>query len=66
MSKACSTHGKKWNVYRILVEKPEGKNALGRPRCTLEDITKVDLREIGWSVWTGLTWLRIRKNGWLL
>jgi hypothetical protein len=25
--------GKKWNAYRILVGKPEGKRPLGRPKC---------------------------------
>jgi hypothetical protein len=25
--------GEKWNVYRLLVGKPEGKRPLGRPRC---------------------------------
>jgi hypothetical protein len=25
MGKACSTHGRKRNAYRILVRKPEGK-----------------------------------------
>jgi hypothetical protein len=25
MGRACNTIGEKWNAYRILVEKPEGK-----------------------------------------
>jgi hypothetical protein len=25
--------GEKWNAYRILVGKPEGKRPLGRPQC---------------------------------
>jgi hypothetical protein len=29
---ACSTNGEKRNTYRLLVEKPEGKRPLGRPR----------------------------------
>jgi hypothetical protein len=32
MCRACSTHGKKRNAYRILVGKPEGKRPQGRPR----------------------------------
>jgi hypothetical protein len=32
MDGACSTNGEKRNAYRILVEKPEGKRLLGRPR----------------------------------
>jgi hypothetical protein len=32
VGRACSTNGKKRNAYRILVEIPEGKRPLGRPR----------------------------------
>jgi hypothetical protein len=32
VGKACSTNGEKSNAYRILVGKPEGKRALGRPK----------------------------------
>jgi hypothetical protein len=37
-----------------LVGKPEGKIPLGRPRCRLVDIIKMDLREIGWG---GVDWI---------
>jgi hypothetical protein len=33
MGGVCSTNGEKKNAYRILVETPEGKRPLGRPRC---------------------------------
>jgi hypothetical protein len=39
--------GKRRGVYRVLVEKPEGKRPLGRPRRRWEDIIKIDLREVG-------------------
>jgi hypothetical protein len=39
----------KWNAYRILVGKPEGKRLLGRPRRRWVDNIKMDLREIGWG-----------------
>jgi hypothetical protein len=40
-------------VYRVLVERPEGKRTMGRPRRRWEDNIKVDLQEdVG--VWTGL------------
>jgi hypothetical protein len=32
IGRACSMHGVKTNVYRILVEEPEGKRSLGRPK----------------------------------
>jgi hypothetical protein len=47
------------NVYRVLVGKPEGKRQFGRPRRRWEDGIKIDLKEIGWGVWSGFTWLRI-------
>jgi len=39
--------GEKRGVYRILVRKPEGKRALGRPRRRWEDNNKMDLQEVG-------------------
>jgi hypothetical protein len=39
----------KRNTYRILVENPEGKRPLGRPRRRWMDNIKMDLREIGWG-----------------
>jgi hypothetical protein len=50
----------------FLVGKPKGKRPLGRPRRRWEDGIKMDLREIGWGVWSGFTWLRIGTVGWLL
>jgi hypothetical protein len=49
-------------VYRVLVEKPEGKRPLGRLRRRWEDNIKMDLQEVGggcgdWS------WLRIGRGG---
>jgi hypothetical protein len=34
-------------VYRVLVEKPEGKRPLGRPRCRWEDNIKAKIQEVG-------------------
>jgi hypothetical protein len=42
--------GEKRNACRILVGKPEGKRPLGRPRRRrVDNINKMDLREIGWD-----------------
>jgi hypothetical protein len=51
------------NVYRVLVEKPEGKRSLERPRRRWEDGIKMDLREICWRVWSGFIWLGIGSLG---
>jgi hypothetical protein len=39
--------GKERVVYRVLVEKPEGRRSLGRPRHRWEDNIRMDLREVG-------------------
>jgi hypothetical protein len=48
--------GEKRNSYRLLVEKPDGKRPLGRPRRRWVDNIKMELLEIGWGGvdWTGL------------
>jgi hypothetical protein len=46
--------------------KPEGKRPLERQRRRWEDGIKMDLREIGWKVWSGFIWFRIGTVGGLL
>jgi hypothetical protein len=53
-------------VYGVLVGKPKGKRPLERPRRRWEGGIKMDLREIGWGLWSGLTLLRIGTGGGLL
>jgi hypothetical protein len=46
--------------------KPEGKRSLGRPRRTLEDNIKMDLRKIKWG---GNEWIhlaQVRDQWWAL
>jgi len=55
--------GKSRGLYRILVGKPEGKRALGRPRSRWEDNTKIDLKEVTCG---GMDWIDMAQNrdGW--
>jgi hypothetical protein len=39
--------GKGRGLYRVLVEKTEGKRLLGRPRHRWEDNIKINLQEVG-------------------
>jgi hypothetical protein len=54
------------NVYRVLMGNHKGKRPLGRPRRRWEDGIKVDVKGIGWGVWSGFAWLRIGIAGGLL
>jgi len=47
--------GVRRSVYKILVVKTKGKRQLGRPRRRREDNIKMDLQEMGWGGWSGLT-----------
>jgi hypothetical protein len=51
--------GEERKVYKVLVEKPEGKRPLGRPRHRWEDGIKMDLREIGLG---GVDWIRLPQD----
>jgi hypothetical protein len=42
--------------------KPEGKRPLGRPRSSLVDNIKMDLKMDG-IIWIGLIWPRIGTSG---
>jgi hypothetical protein len=53
-------------VYRVLVGKARRKSPLGRPQRKWEYGIKMDLREMGWEVWSGFTWLRLGIIGGLL
>jgi hypothetical protein len=47
------------NVYKVLMEKSEGKRALGRPRRGWENWIKMDLREIGWG---SVDWIQLAQD----
>jgi hypothetical protein len=54
---ACT--GEERKLYKVLVEKPEGKRPLGRPRLRWEDGIRMDLREIGLG---GVDWIRLAQD----
>jgi len=55
--------GERRGAYRVLVEKPEGRRPLGRPRHRWEDNIKMDPQEVGWGACTGLIWLSTETGG---
>jgi hypothetical protein len=55
--------GERRGVYRVLVGKYKGKRQLGRPVTRWEDNIEMDLQEVGFGVWIGSIWLRIRTGG---
>jgi len=48
--------GEERGVYRVLVRKPEGRRALGRPRRSWVDNIRMELQEVGcgYMDWIGL------------
>jgi hypothetical protein len=62
MGEACSADGEERGLYRALVEKPEGKRPMGRPRCRWDDNIRMDLQEVGCRGmdWIGLAQVRDR------
>jgi hypothetical protein len=58
--------GEERKLYKILVGNTEGRRPLGRPRRGWKDGIRMDLRESGWGLWSGFSWLRIGTGGGLL
>jgi hypothetical protein len=46
-------------VYKVLVEKPEGKRPLERPRHRWENGIRMDFREIGWG---SVQWIHLAQD----
>jgi hypothetical protein len=49
-------------VYRVLVEKHEGREPFGRPRRRCVDNIKMYLQEVGCRACTGSIWLRMWRG----
>jgi len=45
-------------AYEDLLERPEGRRPLGRPRCRGNDI-KMDVQEAGWG---GMDWIDLAED----
>ena len=56
MGLVCSSYGGR---ERVLVEKPEGKRPLRRPRRRREDNIKMDLQEVGYGV---MDWIELAQD----
>jgi len=53
-SGACVIYGRQERCIRLLVERPEGKGLLRRPRYSWEENIKMNLQELGWA---GMDWI---------
>jgi hypothetical protein len=51
--------GRREKCTRFLVEKPEGKRPLGRPRHIWEDGIRMDPGEIGWE---DIEWVQLAQD----
>jgi hypothetical protein len=58
--------GEERKVYRVLVEKPEGKNHLEDQRVDGRMGSEWILGRMVWGAWNGSSWLRIGAGGRLL
>jgi hypothetical protein len=50
--------GEKRGAYRILVERPEGKRPLERPRRRWEDNIKMHIQEVRWD----MDWIELAQG----
>jgi len=55
--------GEERGVCRVLLGKPEGRRAQGRPRRRWVDNIRMELRRWDMGIWTGLGWPRIETGG---
>jgi hypothetical protein len=51
--------GEERKLYKVLVEKPEGKRPLGRPRSRWKEGMRMDLREISLG---SVDWIRVAQD----
>jgi hypothetical protein len=51
--------GLEMNAYSVSLGLPQGKRALRKPTCRLEDNIKINLRELGWR---NVDWSHLAQN----
>jgi hypothetical protein len=66
MCRACSTHGRAEKLFKVLVEKSEGKSQLEEILVDKMIILELILRKQDKKVKSGCIWLRIGTIGGLL
>ena len=59
MDEARSTYGERSCICRVLVEKPEGKRTLGKPRRKWKYNIKMDIKESG--MWD-MGWIHLAQD----
>jgi hypothetical protein len=59
MGGAWRANGEERGVFRVLVEKPEEKRPLRRPRRRWEDSIRMDLQEVGCG---GMDWIGLAQD----
>jgi hypothetical protein len=66
VGRACGTYGRGEKRVQGFGGKARRKKNTWKPRLRWQDGVKIDLRQIGWGVRSGFTWLRIGTVGGLL
>ena len=59
MGGACSAHGERRGVYRVLLGNPEGKRTLWRPRPRWVNSIKTDLPKVGCGI---VDWIELARD----
>jgi hypothetical protein len=59
MGQVCSTQGRDDKYIQNFSGELEGKRPIGKPGRRPEDNIKINLKDIGFEVWTRFKWLRI-------